>query len=42
MDSEQANIHELEKMLDHMKHPPKLLTDTTIPLAQYISDSVDL
>ncbi len=42
IDAEEAKTHELEKMLDTMKNPPKLLTDTTIPLAQYISESADI
>lgn len=38
---EQAKTHELEKMLDNMKNPPKLMVDRAIPLAQYVSDPVD-
>lgn len=41
IDAEQAQTHELEKMLDTMKDPPKLLTDTAIPLAQYVSETID-
>lgn len=40
--AEQAKTHELEKMLDNMKNPPKLLSDSAIPLAEYVSQSVDI
>ena len=40
--SQEAETHELEKMLENMKYPPSILSDRAIPLAEFTSQDRDI